>query len=151
MARADRKPRRNIQYKDLAGAVAHADNLEFLEDVIPKTTPYRQIKGQAARTRANFGLSGGVPGNDTEGATTDQLPGDTSGEAVAKNGGGGGKKHRSSASRSSLNGGAASFVGASGARIVIEDDDEGPEMDPADQLHQEMRQARAQGDVHMTG
>lgn len=148
MARADRKPRRNIQYKDLAGAVAHADNLEFLEDVIPKTTPYRQIKAQAARTRANFGLTGGVPGNDADATTTDQLPGDTSGEVVAKNGG---KKHRSSASRSSLNGGAASFVGASGARIVIEDEDEGPEMDPADQLHQEMRQARAQGDVHMTG
>ena len=35
------KPRRNIQYKDLAAAVSHQDNLEFLEDIIPKTAPYK--------------------------------------------------------------------------------------------------------------
>ncbi|EGY13855.1 uncharacterized protein VDAG_00537 [Verticillium dahliae VdLs.17] len=51
-AKLDRKPRRNVQYKDLANAVAHNDNLEFLEDVIPKTTTYKKIKGQAQATRA---------------------------------------------------------------------------------------------------
>ncbi|TID00318.1 putative transcription factor C16C4.22 [Colletotrichum higginsianum] len=52
MAKAERKPRRNVQYKDLATAVNHHDNLEFLEDVIPKTVPYKQIKDQAAASRA---------------------------------------------------------------------------------------------------
>ncbi|KAF9881748.1 histone-like transcription factor and archaeal histone [Colletotrichum karsti] len=50
-AKLDRKPRRNVQYKDLANAVAHNDNLEFLEDVIPKTIPYKQIRDQAAISR----------------------------------------------------------------------------------------------------
>ncbi|KAF4920226.1 DNA polymerase epsilon subunit C [Colletotrichum viniferum] len=53
MAKMDRKPRRNVQYKDLANAVNHHDNLEFLEDVIPKTIPYKKIKDQAAISRAN--------------------------------------------------------------------------------------------------
>ncbi|OLN87920.1 putative transcription factor C16C4.22 [Colletotrichum chlorophyti] len=53
MAKAERKPRRNVQYKDLANAVAHHDNLEFLEDVIPKTVPYKKIKDQAAASRLN--------------------------------------------------------------------------------------------------
>ncbi|EFQ30739.1 histone-like transcription factor and archaeal histone [Colletotrichum graminicola] len=52
MAKAERKPRRNVQYKDLATAVNHHDNLEFLEDIIPKTVPYKQIKDQAAAARA---------------------------------------------------------------------------------------------------
>ncbi|KAK2040127.1 histone-like transcription factor and archaeal histone [Colletotrichum somersetense] len=52
MAKAERKPRRNVQYKDLATAVNHHDNLEFLEDIIPKTVPYKQIKDQAATARA---------------------------------------------------------------------------------------------------
>ncbi|TDZ38913.1 putative transcription factor [Colletotrichum spinosum] len=47
-AKLDRKPRRNVQYKDLANAVTNHDNLEFLEDVIPKTIPYKTIKNQMA-------------------------------------------------------------------------------------------------------
>ncbi|KAI4865425.1 histone-fold-containing protein [Hypoxylon rubiginosum] len=156
MARADRKPRRNIQYKDLAGAVSHTDNLEFLEDIIPKTAPYKQIKAQAARTRAQLG-NGATPSGGSSSTAADQPDDNTSGEpitnGVGSGSGCGSKKHRSSTSRSSLNGGGggggASFVGASGARIVSED--EGPEMDPTDQLRSEMRQARGQGDVHMTG
>ncbi|RWA03511.1 hypothetical protein EKO27_g11594, partial [Xylaria grammica] len=54
MAKLERKPRRNIQYKDLANAVSHQDNLQFLEDIIPKTVPYKQIKAHAAATRANL-------------------------------------------------------------------------------------------------
>ncbi|KAK1773934.1 hypothetical protein QBC45DRAFT_426428 [Copromyces sp. CBS 386.78] len=52
MARAERKPRRNVQYKDVAAAVSHHDNLEFLEDVVPKTSSYKAIKAQAAAARA---------------------------------------------------------------------------------------------------
>ncbi|KAL2754370.1 hypothetical protein ACRALDRAFT_2043370 [Sodiomyces alcalophilus JCM 7366] len=62
MAKLDRKPRKNVQYKDLASAVAHNDNLEFLEDVIPKTVPYKKIKNQAAATRAR------VQGDSVDGA-----------------------------------------------------------------------------------
>lgn len=75
MAKLDRKPRRNIQYKDLckkssrfltvrrlvgelitllASAVNHKDNLEFLDDTIPKTIPYKEIKQKAAETRAKL-------------------------------------------------------------------------------------------------
>ncbi|KAI0387369.1 histone-fold-containing protein [Hypomontagnella monticulosa] len=140
------KPRRNIQYKDLAAAVSHQDNLEFLEDIIPKTAPYKAIKAQAAATRAQL-ISGGGP------ATAEKRAGEAQKEAAAAattNGAGGGsgsKKHRASTSRSSLNG---SFVGASGARIMSDDD--GP-ADPTDQLRSEMRQANGNDDddVQMTG
>lgn len=52
MAKAERKPRRNVQYKDVAAAVSHHDNLEFLEDVVPKTSSYKAVKAQAAAARA---------------------------------------------------------------------------------------------------
>ncbi|KAI1386107.1 uncharacterized protein F4822DRAFT_305872 [Hypoxylon trugodes] len=146
MARLDRKPRRNIQYKDLAAAVSAKENLEFLEDVVPKTSVYKQIKAQAAATRAQLN-------NGTFAAPGDR-PDDSPEIGMAfgstANGSGSSKKHRPSTSRSSLNGGAGSFVGASGAQIVSEDD--GTEADPADQLRSEMRQAnRGQGDVQMSG
>ncbi|KAG8166481.1 hypothetical protein KVR01_002170 [Diaporthe batatas] len=59
MAKLDRKPRRNVQYKDLSAAVVAKDNLEFLDDTIPKTQPYKEIKHKAAETRAK--LQGGKP------------------------------------------------------------------------------------------
>ncbi|KAJ8108584.1 hypothetical protein OPT61_g8075 [Boeremia exigua] len=40
VVKAERKPRRNIQYRDVSGAVSKTDNLEFLVDVVPKTTQY---------------------------------------------------------------------------------------------------------------
>lgn len=54
MAKLERKPRRNIQYKDLANGVLHQDKLEFLEDVVPKTVTYGKVKAQAAATRAKL-------------------------------------------------------------------------------------------------
>ncbi|KAI0888731.1 histone-fold-containing protein [Annulohypoxylon maeteangense] len=147
MARTERKPRRNIQYKDLASAVAAKENLEFLEDVVPKTVPFKRIKAEAAATRAQLSSN----------ASAVDRPGETQRETANGSGSGGGggaggsssKKHRPSTSRSSLNG---SFVGASGARIVSEDED--TEVDPADQLRNEMREASRGGrdeDVDMTG
>ena len=44
VAKSDAKPRRNIQYRDVANAVARVENLEFLTDVVPKTTTYRKVK-----------------------------------------------------------------------------------------------------------
>lgn len=41
-------------YTRTANAVHAQDNLEFLEDVIPKTAPYKAIKAQAAAARAQL-------------------------------------------------------------------------------------------------
>ncbi|OCK94589.1 histone-fold-containing protein, partial [Cenococcum geophilum 1.58] len=48
VVKTERKPRRNIQYRDVANAVARIDNLEFLSDVVPKTMPYKKYKEQKA-------------------------------------------------------------------------------------------------------
>jgi hypothetical protein len=68
VAKLERKPRRNVQYKDLgkensmiartatdsstATAVSRIDNLEFLADVIPKTVPYKLYKERKAAEAA---------------------------------------------------------------------------------------------------
>ncbi|KAH7327962.1 histone-fold-containing protein [Stachybotrys elegans] len=50
----ERKPRRNIQYKDVANAVSHQDHLEFLEDIVPKTVPMKKVKAIATATQARL-------------------------------------------------------------------------------------------------
>ncbi|KAL5342995.1 histone-fold-containing protein [Aspergillus crustosus] len=52
VVKTERKPRKTIQYKDLATAVSRIDNLEFLADVIPKTTTYKQFKEKRAKETA---------------------------------------------------------------------------------------------------
>lgn len=47
VVKAERKPRRNIQYRDVSSAVAKTDNLEFLVDVVPRTVTYREFKKRA--------------------------------------------------------------------------------------------------------
>ncbi|KAI6382059.1 hypothetical protein MCOR25_000936 [Pyricularia grisea] len=64
MAKMDRKPRRNIQYKDFANAVAHQESLEFLTDVVPKTVAFKDIKERASHTQAR--LRGEKPAADAE-------------------------------------------------------------------------------------
>ncbi|KAK5657768.1 hypothetical protein OQA88_2841 [Cercophora sp. LCS_1] len=138
MAKAERKPRRNIQYKDLgkstdvaatldpdvlqANAVSHHDNLEFLEDIIPKTTTYKQVKSQAAAQRAKLKGEKGV--GAAEGATEDGLAN--------------GKKQQ----KSIMNG----TNGLSHNHMPLDED-------PNTQLELEMRQAsrHQDGDVDMTG
>lgn len=44
-----------IRYYDTATAVSRIDNLEFLADVIPKTTTYKQFKEKKAKEK-----SGGI-------------------------------------------------------------------------------------------
>ncbi|KAI5363073.1 Putative transcription factor CBF/NF-Y/archaeal histone domain, histone-fold [Septoria linicola] len=46
------KPRRNIQYRDVANAVARVENLEFLSDVVPRTMTMKQFKQKAAKEAA---------------------------------------------------------------------------------------------------
>lgn len=143
MAKTERKPRRNIQYKDLgmppdtphrihinphplANAVAHHDNLEFLEDVIPKTTTYKQIKSQAAATRAKLRGEKPVDAGQGQPDITEQPNG---------------KKQKSLTNGT----GTASMNGASRPSL---------EGDPNSQLELEMRQAQrasGDGDVDMTG
>ncbi|KAF2488127.1 histone-fold-containing protein, partial [Neohortaea acidophila] len=48
VVKSERKPRRNIQYRDVANAVARAENLEFLTDVVPKTMTWKQYKQKQA-------------------------------------------------------------------------------------------------------
>lgn len=105
-AKLERKPRRNIQYKDVgtfspsllyipviltppANAVSHQDNLEFLEDVVPKTVPYKKIKVAAAKTQAR--LRGENVPDDKPSATS----GTTTNKSIV-NGGGSGPSSSSS-------------------------------------------------------
>lgn len=44
VVKAERKPRRNIQYRDVSSAISKTDNLEFAVDVVPKTTTYKDFK-----------------------------------------------------------------------------------------------------------
>jgi len=53
VVKSERKPRKNIQYKDLANAVARLDNLEFLSDIVPRTVTYKQVKERKARGEAS--------------------------------------------------------------------------------------------------
>ena len=147
MAKMERKPRRNIQYKDLgknplflthplttrvdppsANAVSHHDNLEFLEDVIPKTTTYKQVKNQAAATRAKL-----------KGEKTGEAPDGRDDDVEQPNG----KRQKSI-----MNGmGTGSTNGFSRAQVLSDED-------PSSQLELEMRQAQrapGDGDVDMTG
>ncbi|KAK4041724.1 hypothetical protein C8A01DRAFT_45157 [Parachaetomium inaequale] len=135
MTKLERKPRRNIQYKDMgetppSNAVTHQDNLEFLEDIIPKTTSYKEIKGKTAAARAR------VSGEKTAGAAAaeDERPAD---------GMPNGKRPKSI-----MNGAASPAAnGFSRGRVLSSD-----AVDPNDQLETEMKQAQQNDeDVDMTG
>jgi hypothetical protein len=107
VVKAERKPRRNIQYRDVATAVAKTDNLEFLVDVVPKTMMYREFKNlkaekaargvkeaQERRKRmreagldvlAEKGVDGGedaTPGADEKGASASPVNGNENGNGA---------------------------------------------------------------------
>lgn len=44
VVKSERRPRRNVAYRDVATAVHKHDNLEFLVDVVPKTITYKHWK-----------------------------------------------------------------------------------------------------------
>ncbi|KAK4141064.1 histone-fold-containing protein [Dichotomopilus funicola] len=144
MAKTERKPRRNIQYKDMANAVALQDNLEFLEDIIPKTTSYKDIKGKAAAARARVNGDKSAAAAAAAGASTceDDRPTD----GVLPNG----KRAKSSSAgvtNGSATNGASRSSGAGSSKVLSSD-----AVDPNDQLELEMRQAQEHdGDVDMTG
>lgn len=97
-AKADSKPRRNVQYKDvgmcftkrsvciffnnwdIASVVARYDNLEFLADVVPRTVTYRQYKEKKAAKEASKAMRSLPTGQTTldgkhlpSGHTTEQI------------------------------------------------------------------------------
>ncbi|EXF73935.1 histone-like transcription factor and archaeal histone [Colletotrichum fioriniae PJ7] len=126
MAKAERKPRRNVQYKDLSTAVNHHDNLEFLEDVIPKTVPYKQIKDSAAAARLNPRKADQEP---KKRQSTLKTKGANAGASSDSNG---------------VNGSATAAV-LDPVTAVIHSDD------PSAQLVAEARRAAGDEDVDMTG
>ncbi|KAM0328084.1 hypothetical protein ACHAQA_005487 [Verticillium albo-atrum] len=139
-AKLERKPRRNVQYKDLANAVAHNDNLEFLEDVIPKTATYKKIKGQAQATRARIAGDKGAAEEPT-------LPALTSKKAHRASTNGAGAA-AAGADAGALRPGANGVNGAPRSPVASVQDD------PSAQLQAEMLEAAGadrDGDVDMIG
>ncbi|KKO97643.1 hypothetical protein THAR02_10255 [Trichoderma harzianum] len=131
-AKLERKPRRNIQYKDVANAISHRDNLEFLEDVAPKTVTLKKAKAiNQARLRGEP-----LPDAPPRGATN------------------GAKKPK--AATAAVNG--QPKAGTNPFTLSLrgeerEKKDAGGD-DPSDQLELEMRQAaqpEEDADVDMTG
>ncbi|KAB8078824.1 histone-fold-containing protein [Aspergillus leporis] len=82
VVKSERKPRKLIQYKDLATAVSRIDNLEFLSDVIPKTTTYKQFKEKRAKEasreieveKGQRTLNGAIPHANGESAHQEDTP-----------------------------------------------------------------------------
>ncbi|KAH8172756.1 histone-like transcription factor (CBF/NF-Y) and archaeal histone domain-containing protein [Sarocladium implicatum] len=139
-AKLERKPRRNVQYKDVASAVSSNDHLEFLEDMVPKTTPFKKIKASAFATQAR--LRGEQPLEDARPSTAK-----SNGDAGA-----------TTSSKMIVNGTAAANgafsvpprvepdVSRVSIGAMVADDD------PSEQLAMEMRQATGRdGDVDMSG
>ncbi|KAK5121516.1 hypothetical protein LTR85_005349 [Meristemomyces frigidus] len=85
IVKSERKPRRNIQYRDVANAVARVENLEFLTDVVPKTVPYKQYKQKQAKegAQANGAAKGqGTLDGHMGGAKEEQATNDASHEPM---------------------------------------------------------------------
>ncbi|MCJ1357040.1 MAG: hypothetical protein MMC33_007036 [Icmadophila ericetorum] len=75
VVKSETKPRRNIQYRDLANAVARIDNLEFLSDVVPRTMTYREFKEKkAARAKKVKPLQSGQTTLDGKRPSSSHLP-----------------------------------------------------------------------------
>lgn len=109
----------------LASAVSHQDNLEFLEDIVPKTVPFKKIKASALATQAKL-RGDKMTSEDGLQSTLD---------ASTTNG---------TAAPAATNGDGSTFS----VPLRMDDRD-----DPNDQLELEMRQAAQphDGDVEMRG
>lgn len=135
-----------------ANAVAHHDHLEFLEDVVPKTVPYKKIKGQAAAARAQ--AQGDQAQDGQKQANFGEAP---RAKAPQANGSGSSNSKRKSSSSSGAN--VARVNGTAAATAAAGDDGSRPVDpagdDPSAQLEAEMRQAAEgpdqDGDLRMSG
>lgn len=105
--------------------MSHQDNLEFLEDIVPKTVPFKNIKATAFATQAR--LRG------------DKMTSEDGTQATLE-------KHTTNGDTAPANGEGSTFS------VPLRGDDKDRQEDPNEQLEQEMRQhAGADGDVSMTG
>lgn len=121
MVKSERKPRRNIQYRDLSQAVHRNDNLEFLADIVPKTVPFKEVKEKKAPKAS--GVNGNGNGESSGGASQTTLDGVKS--VAIMNGGVG------------MNG----FVDHAGPSGNGDADDDSTIADPNEQLRMESRGA----------
>ncbi|KAK0388610.1 hypothetical protein NLU13_4853 [Sarocladium strictum] len=151
-AKLERKPRRNIQYKDVANAVASHDHLEFLEDVVPKTVPYKKIKANALNTQARLNGDQAAEAQISSSAAATGRPSTAVSNGVAS----------VNTSPKMIVNGEAAATGTFSVPPRVEPDINRrvsigavmTEDDPSQQLAMEMRQAAGSGrdsDVHMTG
>lgn len=108
-----------------ANAVARQDNLEFLEDVVPKTIPYKNVKASAQATQARLRGDNKIADDNNRPLTAQSQ--------LATNGGG----------PSLVNG---DLTHGTPSRAAAEED-------PNSQLEMEMRQAQSHHDedVQMIG
>jgi hypothetical protein len=75
IVKSERKPRRNIQYRDVANAVSRVENLEFLADVVPKTMTYKAHKHkQRQQEGAQEEGSNLAPHTDSHAHSEAQMP-----------------------------------------------------------------------------
>lgn len=72
MAKSEGKPRKNIQYKDIASAVAKLDNLQFLSDTVPRTVTYGKVKQHDKERRARESADDDMNGDDEAGESSNQ-------------------------------------------------------------------------------
>jgi len=71
VVKSEKKPRRNIQYRDLSKAVAQLDNLQFLEDVVPRTVPFKEIKAKkSSAARPSHPVANGEGSGSVEAGQT---------------------------------------------------------------------------------
>lgn len=91
VVKSERKPRRNIAYKDIAAAVVRIDNLEFLSDVVPRTRTWREFKEESGGREVGIGTGTGTgtgvsvgAGGDGAGDGEGRRPGTSNGVGIGE-------------------------------------------------------------------
>lgn len=69
VAKSESKPRKNIQYKDIAAAVSKLDNLDFLSDTVPRTMTYKQVKEKEKKAKVASEAANDAMTDDPVGTT----------------------------------------------------------------------------------
>jgi DNA polymerase epsilon subunit 4 len=85
VVKTERKPRRNIQYRDVSSAIAKTDNLEFAVDVVPKTLIWKEAKKRREEHEEREKDAVGTKGKKKENGT-EKVNGKAKPEEAALNG-----------------------------------------------------------------
>ncbi len=138
-----------------ANAVARQDNLEFLEDVVPKTIPFKNVKSSSLMTQAR--LRGDIQTGDdsTVSASLRPLSSSHATDSANRTTTNGDALINGDAALSFLQSPAQRDRQAARAAAAAAAQQAEAEEDPSSQLETEMRQAHNganhDGDVDMTG